>query len=115
MKIFLPLFPVLRVLQPSLKLEPPRTPYPSRKHLESANKPTPTPTVTRPPARQDFDYDDEEAGKENQPPEQPPSEEEDESVVRHLLKRWALDLQRYRDRVLQDLEDCRKKLGIPSY
>ncbi|ATQ38377.1 E4 [Gammapapillomavirus 12] len=115
MKLFLPLFPVLRVLQPSLKLEPPRTPFPSRKHLESANKPTPTPTVTRPPARQDFDYDDEDPGKENLPPEQPPSEdEEDWSVVRHLLKRWALDLDRYRDKVLRDLEDCKRRLGIHS-
>nr|AYA94577.1 MAG: E4 protein [Human papillomavirus] len=112
MKLFLPLLPVLRGLQLSLKTEPPRTPYPSRKHLESASKPTPTPTVNRPPARAgDFDYDDDDQ-KENNPPEETPLDEEDNWVLRRLLNKWAQDLEQYRERVLRDLDDCKKKLGI---
>nr|AYA94072.1 MAG: E4 protein [Human papillomavirus] len=114
MKLFLPLLPVLRGLHLSLKPEPPRTPTPSRKHLESVSKPTPTPTVTRPPARVgDFDYDDDEE-KENNPPEELPIDEDENWVLRRLLTKWARDLEQYRERVLRDLDDCKKKLGIHS-
>nr|AYA94550.1 MAG: E4 protein [Human papillomavirus] len=114
MKIFLPLLPVLRALQPivqpTLKLEPPRTPFPPRKHLESGSRPTPTPTVTRPPVRApDFDYDDDE-GKENNPPEVPPSDDDEESVLRHLLTRWGEELRQYREKVLRDFDDWKRKL-----
>nr|AYA94156.1 MAG: E4 protein [Human papillomavirus] len=119
MKLCLPLLPV-PPLGPHhssllLKGEPPRTPFPHRKPLESGNtRPTKTPTGSRPPARAvDFDYDDEGPNKENLPPEQHPLDEEEETVVGYLLKKWAQDLDRYRRKVLQDLEDCRQRLGIP--
>nr|AYA94948.1 MAG: E4 protein [Human papillomavirus] len=115
MKLCLPLLPVQHPgLHPSLlRGDPPRTPFPHRKPLESGNtKPTRTPTGNRPPARVlDFDYDDEEGNKENAPPEHPTVEDED-TVVQSLLKKWAQELDQYRHKVLRDLDDCRRRLGI---
>nr|AYA94523.1 MAG: E4 protein [Human papillomavirus] len=119
MKLFLPLLPVPAPGSfPSLQgrsLDPPRTPHPLRKHLESVNgKPTKTPVGNRPPRPNlDFDYGAEEGGnKENIPPEQP-EEDEEISILLPLLKKWALDLERLREKVLRDLDDCYRRLGIP--
>ncbi|ATQ38363.1 E4 [Gammapapillomavirus 12] len=118
-KLFLPLLPATHVLFPGLLPRPgspPRTPHPSRKALESDNvKPTKTPKVHRPhrPVG-DFDYD---AEKENQRPPQGDDEEEEEEQPDHcnlqsLLKKWERDLNRFRDKVLGDLEDYKLRLGI---
>nr|QAB13910.1 MAG: E4 protein [Human papillomavirus] len=94
-------------------LDPPRTPHPQRKHLENVNgKPTKTPTGNRPPRPSlDFDYDGEEGNKENVPPEQP-EDEEDPSILHHLLRKWEVDLERFREKVLHELDVCKQKLGI---
>nr|AYA93954.1 MAG: E4 protein [Human papillomavirus] len=118
MKLFLPLLPVPQQgpfpgLQTRL-IDPPRTPHPQRKHphLESGGtKPTRTPPASRPPRPAlDFDYD-EENNKENVPPPEP-DEEEEISVVSHLLKKWEVDLERLKEKIFRELEDCKQRLGI---
>ncbi|ADE45486.1 E1^E4 [Human papillomavirus 127] len=121
---------VPHVLFPGLQSRPgspPHTPHPQRKALERDHeKPTRTPKGIRPPRPVlGFDYDaDEGSSRVTQPPEQPPEqrpqngeEEEDPEQacgLRRLLQRWEADLNRFRDKVLEDLEDYKRRLGIHS-
>ena len=63
-----------------------------------------------------WDLDDEEGNKENQPPTETPEDhnenEEDPYHLPSLLKKWDKDITRFQERVYQDLEDLRKRLGI---
>nr|ATQ38673.1 E4 [Gammapapillomavirus 12] len=93
--------------------DPPRSPHPNRRHLESGpTKPTKTPIGNRPPRPVlEFDYDDE-TNKENQPPENNNDLPEEDWGLHHLLKKWEGELDQFRERVLRDLDDCKRRLGI---
>ena len=71
----------------------------------------------QPPRRRlQFDYDDEETNKENQPPDvqdQGPREgERRKLLLQYLLERLEEDIQAFQDQVSHDLNDLRKRLGI---
>nr|AEX31168.1 E4 protein [Human papillomavirus] len=124
MKFCLPLLPVQQGLLPSLKVEPrdpPRTPYPNRKLLENANgRPTKTPAGSRHhPRVLDFDFDDQDHNKENLPPTDQPADQlpEDEELLtglKYLLRKWGQELDQFQEKVLQELNGYRRRLGIPS-
>ncbi|AEM24618.1 hypothetical protein, partial [Human papillomavirus 138] len=56
--------------------------------------------------------DDEDENKENQLPN------EEEATESHhlgsLLKKWGEDIDLLKEKILQDLDNCKKKLGIPQ-
>ncbi|ADO63736.1 E4, partial [Human papillomavirus 148] len=115
----LPLLPVPLGLPPTLKTDPPRTPFPLRKRLENADgRPAKTPHGNRPPPRVlDFDFDDDGPNKENLPPtdttpDQHQEEEELLSGLRSLLRKWGQELDLYQERVLHEINDYRRRLGI---
>ena len=102
-------------LFPSLPTKPsshPLTPRAARRSLErDIEKPRRTPTPNRPPHQPSADYDDDDENQENQPP--PPEDDEGPVTTLHqLLKKWEVDLDRFREQVYRDLEGFKKKLGI---
>ncbi|AET11876.1 E4 protein [human papillomavirus 153] len=63
-----------------------------------------------------WETDDDETNKENQNPNEIPEERvENENDPYHwesLQKQWAVDIDRFQDKVLEDLSALRKRLGI---
>ncbi|ATQ38370.1 ^E4, partial [Gammapapillomavirus 12] len=115
-KLFLPLCLASQGLFPSLRrsLSPPPTPHPHRKSLErEGEKPRRTPTPNRPPRPTlNFDEDDEN-NKENLPPPEYEEEQQGAATTLHqLLRKWEVELDRFRDTVIQDLDAFKKRLGI---
>ncbi|AHN16189.1 E4 protein [Human papillomavirus 178] len=127
------LFPPLAALQVPSPLTPgrttppfpvpPKTPYPNRKAQDdSKNRRSALVPV---PGRKHLQFDDDE--KENLPPKDnlPPQQREEEEELEEeeeeelnelsrLLTKWGRDIDRFQQRICQDLHDFRKKLGIPQ-
>ncbi|ATQ38529.1 E4 [Gammapapillomavirus 22] len=89
----------------------PRTPFPQRKPLDE--KKAKRDALAQPPTGGRYDYDDDDPNKENR---HPGESDEDcrHSIVQYLLDKWAADIISYQERVLTDLSDLQKKLGIPQ-
>nr|AYA94731.1 MAG: E4 protein [Human papillomavirus] len=121
----LQLFPLLLLAQPS---DPPSTPKKATISTGSPGSPhrrkvplgedfrgilkkyPQLPPHRQPREENDIDEDDEE--KENQPPETPPAQNGDEGPLMSLLRKWDHDINQFRNIILQDLEDLKRKLGI---
>nr|AEX31120.1 E4 protein [Human papillomavirus] len=97
---------------------PPKTPYPPRKAQEESKGRR---SVLAPRKHLHFDEDEE---KENQPPkdEQPPQQKEEEeeeeeeelNELLRLLRQWGRDIDQFQHRICRDLQDFRRRLGIPQ-
>ncbi|AHA37345.1 E4 [human papillomavirus 168] len=97
---------------------PPGTPRPQRRNADDQSKrqthlPPLPPAVRRPLV---YELGDEEENKGNEPPYQ----SEDElsplgDLLRRLLLKWEHDIDCLRDKVTDDFNDFKKKLGIRPY
>nr|AYA93716.1 MAG: E4 protein [Human papillomavirus] len=68
----------------------------------------------RPGEHEDDDEEEENEEKENLPPENPPPEPNDneEGPLSQLLRKWAQDIDQFRNIIYRDLEDFKRRLGI---
>nr|AYA93440.1 MAG: E4 protein [Human papillomavirus] len=91
----------------------PGTPHPHRKVPDERKQKRDD--LARPPARRHLNYDqdddEEEPNKENLDPKE---EERRKVILGYLLDKWAEDILRYQEQVFQDLQDLKKRLGIPQ-
>ncbi|ADH29809.1 hypothetical protein, partial [Human papillomavirus 121] len=121
-KLFLPLLPLAPLPLPGNLLRgtpaiPPGTPKLSRRYDESRRGPR---IPLCPPVRKHLDFDiTEDDEKENQ--ELPGAQREEEptsqtppDLLTQLLHKWGVAIDQLADIILQDLKDCKQKLGIPQ-
>nr|QAB13970.1 MAG: E4 protein [Human papillomavirus] len=62
----------------------------------------------------DGENDKENQNPNDQTPEEPPTNEENLTHLPSLLSKWERDIDRFREQVYHDLDDLKRKLGIPT-
>ncbi|AFV27107.1 E4 [human papillomavirus 164] len=105
---------------PSTNPLPPGTPRPSRRNADDRRPLQPhLPRVPRPLI---FELGDEDSNKENEP--LPYQREEEQQPAQHsplsdllsqLLQRWEQDIDSLRNKVLEDFDNFKQRLGIRTY
>nr|AYA93645.1 MAG: E4 protein [Human papillomavirus] len=102
---------------------PPGTPRPSRRNADDPRRSTGQslhlPHLPRVPRPLIFELGDEEPNKENEPPQYQREEEQQHSplsdLLSQLLQRWEQDIDSLRNKVLEDFDNFKLRLGIRTY